>query len=107
MINDADLNKWVQNKLDKPKSENTGNFLEDSCNKFCNKLPSYGQAVSHVYTRIRELENRVTKTETDIVKKVDRDEYKAKVKKTKKKLNEKVSVLWWNKLIHGWYRLMH
>ena len=87
---DNDLNKWVQNKLDKPKNENSGNFLDDACHKFCNKLPVFGHSITHLYSRIRELENRVTKTESDVQKKVDHDDIKKKVKKTKKKLHEKV-----------------
>ena len=89
-LHDNDLNKWVQLKLDKPRSENTGVFLDDACNKFCNRLPSFGHSISHVYAKMRELESRLNKTDTEVAKKVNHDEFKAKVKKTKKKLKSKV-----------------
>ena len=88
---DNELYKTALNQnTEKLLPEITGIKLEENTNKTCNKLNLLTTAICLTYRKDKEWENKLSKLEGDIVKKVNRDELKEKVKKAKKKLNDSI-----------------
>ena len=89
-FNNVELTQLISNQTEKIKIENSGRVFDDSTNKLCNRISNYGQAITNSYLKNRDCENKIAKNEMETAKKVPRDEFKAKVKKTKLQLNKKV-----------------
>ncbi|KAL4506480.1 hypothetical protein ABPG72_000051 [Tetrahymena utriculariae] len=85
-IYDNELLKTINNVLEKPKQENTGNKVEDGANKVCNKIVMLGHACTIIYRANKGWEKKLDELALEIPKKLERDEMKIKVKKTKTKL---------------------
>ena len=75
---------------DTPKPENTGKKNEDTVNGFCNRLELFTHGFSHFHKINTTFNDRFTKVETQINQKVNTEDFKGKVKRTKLKLRTKV-----------------
>lgn len=77
--------------MEAPKSENTGKKQDDIVNGFCNRLELITHGFSYFMKTNAALNERCSKLESQLANKVNVDDFKKKVKKTKEKLRKKVS----------------
>ena len=76
--------------LQMPKPENTGKRQEDTVNSFCNRLELFTHGFTHFHKVNTSYLERFSRIENQIPQEVNTDDFKAKVKKTKKKLRQNV-----------------
>lgn len=73
-----------------PLDEKTSNMYNNAFNMFSNKLEMFSQGFGYFHNINKDLNERFTKLETLVSQKVDQQEFKAKFKRTKKKLRDEV-----------------
>lgn len=91
MLFDADFNKIVALEIEKPRPEQTGKALEESTNRLSNRATHFGHAITWLFKKHMASEAKIAKMEGDLANKVDRTEFKAKIKKTKAKLRKLIA----------------
>ncbi len=90
-VYDPDLQKQViAHTTDKPRPENTGNEVEDSVNKLCNKITMIGHACAVNFNGNKLIDEKMNKWDGEFPKKVNKEYVKKKVDKLKKKDHEEV-----------------
>ena len=72
--------------MGKARSEKTGNELDDSINKLCNKINILGHSSTFLYKKINVVEEKTKEVESKILEKMNTNDYKTKSKKFKKKI---------------------
>jgi hypothetical protein len=89
-LNDQDLYKVFSNMLEKPLLETSGDAYEDSTNSLCNKLEIMNNGFVFFNKKVKDINEAIRKTNSEVAKKVDHQEYKDKVKKNKVKMKDLV-----------------
>lgn len=83
---DNDLIKILTPQLGKPKNEKTGNEIDDSVNRLCNKINILGHSSTFLYKRLSVVEDKVKTLDTRTLEKLNISDYKIKNKKFKGKM---------------------
>ena len=65
--------------------------MKDSSNNFSNKIGLVAQCCSLIYENNQNCEKRIKKLEKEMITKINENDLKTKVKKTKKKLSGSVN----------------
>lgn len=79
--------------VERPLLEGSGDNMEDSLNKFCNKMLTFSAGFSFFNRKNKEFNELTKKVQGDLDKKVDMGHFKEKLKKKKKKLEDKVNAI--------------
>lgn len=80
---------------EKPLLETTGIPYDDYVNIFCNRLEAYGNGFVMLDKKQKEAMEAIRKTKEEMSKKVYASEFKEKLKKKKRKLENKVNLSQW------------
>jgi len=90
IIQDKTVSGILQPMMKVPRPENTGRKHEDTVNVFCNKLEVFTHGFAHLHKADLNLNDKLIKIDAQIAQKVNTEDFKAKVKKTKTKLRTKM-----------------
>lgn len=93
IIKDKAVSGVLLPMLQMSKPENTGRRHEDTVNGFCNRLELFTHGFAHFHKVNNTYLERFSRIENQIPQKVNTDDFKAKVKKNKKKLKQNVSFI--------------
>lgn len=77
--------------MEAPRPENTGRKPDDTINAFCNRLEVFTHGFAYLNQMNTKFNERCNKIDQEVVKKVNTEEFKGKVKRTKAKLRTKVN----------------
>lgn len=72
--------------MGKAKNEKTGNEIDDSINKLCNKINILGHSSTFLFKKMNGVEEKTKELEAKIMEKMNTNDYKRKSKKFKNKI---------------------
>ena len=72
--------------MGKAKNEKTGNEIDDSINKLCNKINILGHSSTFLFKKVNGVEEKTKELEAKIMEKMNTNDYKRKSKKFKNKI---------------------
>ena len=85
-IYDNDFIKILNGQMGKAKNEKTGNEIDDSINKLCNKINILGHSSTFLFKKVNGVEEKTKELEAKIMEKMNTNDYKRKSKKFKNKI---------------------
>ena len=91
-IKDQDINKILNGTIKNPFDEKTNHLYNNSINMLSNRLEIFSQGFGYFYNTNKDLNERFHKLEALVSQKVNIEDFKAKIKKTKKTLREEVMI---------------
>jgi len=89
-IKEQDINKILNGTIQSPFDEKTNNVYNNAMNMFSNRLEMFSQGFGYLHNTNKDLNERFQKLETLVSQKVNQEDFKAKIKKTKKTLRDEI-----------------